>query len=243
MKAFNEDDLIAILRAGGIPGISETRNGQGEVQYEIVDTTEREYIAISHVWSHGLGNPSKNALPLCQIQLLFKRIRVIASPDVVLWIDTISVPIKPKWKTTAIRKLRDVYGKASKVLVIDRHLQQVNSNWLEQCLQLLASEWMQRLWTLQEGRLASELYIQFKDEAVSILELSDVDPDNHFGSDTCISENIRSTIGDVIRVRFAKQEEVSRRFSDLIEDLSYRSVTVASDEPICIATLLGLSLE
>jgi hypothetical protein len=243
VKGFNEDELIGILRAGGIPGVSETRNGQGEMRYEIIDTTQREYIAISHVWSHGLGNPSKNALPLCQIQLLFKRIRAIASLDVVLWIDTISVPIQPQWKTTAISKLRDVYSKANKVLVIDCHLQQVDSNWLEQSLQLLASEWMQRLWTLQEGRLASELYIQFKDEAVSILKLSDVDPGIHIGTDTYISMGIRRSLGRSIRARFAKQEEVSRRFSDLIQDLSHRSVTVASDEPICIATLLGLPLE
>jgi hypothetical protein len=243
VKVFDEDDLIRVLTAGGIPGISETRNSQGEMRYEIVNTTEREYIAISHVWSHGLGNPSKNALPLCQIQLLFKQIRAIASPDVVLWIDTISVPIKPKWKSKAIRKLRDVYSKANKVLVIDRHLQQVASNWLEQCLQLLASEWMQRLWTLQEGRLASELYIQFKDKAVSILELSDMGPDIHIGTDTYISNDIRRHVGKEIRARFAKQEKGSRRFWDLIADLSCRSVTVASDEPICIATLLGLSLE
>lgn len=89
VKAFNQDDLITILHKGGIPGISETRDDHGQIHYEIVDTTGREYIAMSHVWSHGLGNPSKNALLLCQIRLLFKRIRAIASPDLVLWIDTI----------------------------------------------------------------------------------------------------------------------------------------------------------
>lgn len=153
------------------------------------------------------------------------------------------MPIQPEWKSIAIRRLGKVYREANKVLVIDRYLQQVSSDWLEQCLQLLASEWMQRLWTLQEGRLASELYIQFKDEAVSIQKLSDVDPDTHVHTDTYISDAIWWYVGKDIRSRFTKHQEGHQRFVDLMEDLSYRSVTVASDEPICIATLLGLSLE
>ena len=29
------------------------------------------YIAISHVWSDGLGNPNENSLPLCQPEFLY----------------------------------------------------------------------------------------------------------------------------------------------------------------------------
>jgi hypothetical protein len=39
-------------------------------------------------------------------------------------------------------------------------------------MQLLCSERMKRLWTLQEGRLAANLFIQFRDEAFSINDLS-----------------------------------------------------------------------
>lgn len=45
------------------------------------------------------------------------------------------------------------------------------------------------------------------------------------------------------KMHFEKQENISERFLDFAVDLSHRSVTVASDEPICITTLLGLSLE
>jgi hypothetical protein len=89
----------------------------------------------------------------------------------VLWIDTVSVPIQQQYKTVAIKKLRSVYQKASSVLLVDKCLMQVGKDHLERQIQLLCSEWGRRLWTLQEGRLASKLYVQFKDEAVAVDEL------------------------------------------------------------------------
>ena len=168
---FEGGRQIDILRADGIPGIAECRSEEGTVSYEIVDVTRRPFIAISHVWSHGLGNPAENALPSCQVRHLFQLIKAIGPTDTALWIDTISVPINPEYKRVSISRLRAVYSTASSVLVVDRHLQQVGTHWLEMRLQLLCSEWMRRLWTLQEGRLASRLYVQFRYQAVPVAEL------------------------------------------------------------------------
>lgn len=240
---FKERELIDILRADGIPGIAECHSEEGKVSYKIVDVTRRPFIAISHVWSHGLGNPAVNALPRCQIQYLFKLIKAMGRADAALWIDTISVPINPEYKRVSILKLRTVYRTASGVLVVDRHLQKVGTHWLEMRLQLLCSEWMRRLWTLQEGRLASRLYIQFRYQAVSVAELLKTDLKPHIQLDANIFGGLYLRTSMMVKTHFEKQDDISERFLDLAIDLSHRSVTVPSDEPICIATLLGLSLE
>ena len=57
----------------------------------------------------------------------------------------------------AIARLREVYKEANKVFVLDRHLTKVGDDCIEQLLQLLSSEWMMRLWTLQERRSNTNL--------------------------------------------------------------------------------------
>jgi hypothetical protein len=177
---------------------------------------------------------------MCQLDMLFEAIEALEVRC--LWIDTISVPINPKFKRRAISKLRETYTMATKVLVVDRRLMQFGSHWMERRLQVLASEWMGRLWTLQEGRLASELYFQFKDKAVGATELVDAHPNEEHEDLASLSRCFAHT-GKENRVYFEKQDSVIKKFLNLIEDLSPRSVTFASDEPICIATLLGLKLE
>ena len=77
-----------------------------------------------------------------------------------------------KQRDFAISKLRRVYSDASKVLVIDKHLMQISSDPTEQMMQLLGSEWQRRLWTLQEGRLARELFVQFEEGAIAVSQLA-----------------------------------------------------------------------
>ena len=65
--------LIEIIRIGKIPLISlEDGVGTGATHRIQVDarSLRSKYIAVSHVWSDGLGNPNGNALPSCQISEL-----------------------------------------------------------------------------------------------------------------------------------------------------------------------------
>ncbi|KAK0099511.1 hypothetical protein ONS96_008349 [Cadophora gregata f. sp. sojae] len=238
--ALDEQKLIGILESNGIPGLYCIETEGGVVDFEVIDITGKEYITISHVWSHGLGNPNQNSLPMCQVKRLFRYIRNVGSAKVILWIDTLSVPISLKYKRIAITKLREVYQKAHGVLVIDRHLIRVGRNALERKVQLLCSEWMRRLWTLQEGRLATRLYIQYQHEPISIDALCQVD---EVPSDTFVFGDINHRASLAIRLHFAQQESLIRRFMDLTIDMAHRSVTVPTDEPICLATMLGLPLE
>lgn len=204
----DEQELVHILSSDGIPGISCVMKEGGALNYEVVDITGRDYIAISHVWSHGLGNPSQNALPICQVIRLFNLIRHISSPNVLLWIDTLSVPVNLKYKRIAITRLRTVYQEAQGVLVIDRHLACVGKDTQERQVQLLSSEWMRRLWTLQEGRLATRLYVQFRHEAVPVEQLSD---NNDFPADNFVFGDTGGPASLAIRLHFYQQHRLTRR--------------------------------
>ena len=63
-------DLIQIASAGEVPLISIEENSTTmDLQLHLVPRSRStEYIAVSHVWSDGLGNPHGNSLPLCQIR-------------------------------------------------------------------------------------------------------------------------------------------------------------------------------
>ncbi|MCJ1247315.1 hypothetical protein MMC30_004529 [Trapelia coarctata] len=239
---FEEARLASILEAGGTPGVATLKGCRGKIAYKVVDVTGNPYVAISHVWSHGLGNPSRNALPLCQIEHLFGLLERLGT-DLLLWIDTLSVPTGLEYKRKAILGLRNVYRQATKVLVIDRHLLRVGPHWLERRAQLICSEWMKRLWTLQEGRLASDLYIQFRDEAVSVTGLLSLTPTLHTEFDSEILSGLHWFLGHKLESFFEKVDNIRVLFSDLMEDLSTRDVTVPADEAICLATLLDIPIE
>ena len=103
-----------------------------------------------------------------------------------------------------------------------------------------------RLWTLQEGALAQSLYFQFADEAVSFTRLA--------------HQMIASVKGSMrhlaILPEFSKEFLSLSSFfpsasapaggnpdlSTLDHALNFRSVSVATDEPLCIGTLMSLDL-
>lgn len=60
-----------------------------------LDTVPR-YVAVSHVWSDGKGNPHRNYLPLCQLLHLQTRVNALYPPKeepTPFWMDTICVPV------------------------------------------------------------------------------------------------------------------------------------------------------
>lgn len=237
-----EAELIHIWKAGGIPGVRLAKDMQPWC-VDIVDCTGEPFIAISHVWSHGLGNANVNELPSCQIQFLFQLLKQLHGEVIILWIDTLSVPIEPESKRIAISMLRRVFTEASKVLVIDKHLMQVGTDRTEQIMQLLSSEWQRRLWTLQEGRMARELFIQFKESAVSVSGLLPKEIDSSFSVSNADLFDFYGKLKRDMKVHFSRNEDINKQFRALVQNLGPRSVSIKSDEPICLATLLGMSLE
>ena len=65
--------LISTIRRGDIPLLSIEGNPDSDSTYELkvhARSRNSKYIAISHVWFDGLGNPNENSLPLCQLKRL-----------------------------------------------------------------------------------------------------------------------------------------------------------------------------
>ena len=69
------DKIIQIIQDGGVPLASIRKRRYGGLRIKIqAATAPNQYIAISHVWSGGLGNPQANSLPHCQLQRLLERL-------------------------------------------------------------------------------------------------------------------------------------------------------------------------
>jgi hypothetical protein len=71
-------DLIRCIHSGAVPLLSiECAPGPSDDYVLRVHQrrTLTKYVAISHVWADGLGNPSSCALPLCQVRQLKEYLR------------------------------------------------------------------------------------------------------------------------------------------------------------------------
>ena len=141
------------------------------------------YVAISHVWSQGLGNRHNNAVFLCQLQRLQRYANRLVPPahrPIPIWIDTICVPLEADARMEAIKTMDAVYQNALAVLVVDQTLidfdlasaiekgkkrdirtQLGPEGWqIEILMRIKASPWAQRLWTYNEAFLAQLLFFQ-----------------------------------------------------------------------------------
>ena len=176
----------------GIPLVSCSVSSNGMLQLKIIRATpSSKYIAISHVWSGGLGNPTNNGLPECQVRQILYRIRKLrglmsivngmkdafaSAKPTLFWMDTFCIPVgdifRPSRKKS-INAMAEIYAGADAVLVLDPGLQYLSYKNLEaeQALaHVLCSSWMSRCWTLQEASLSKSWYIQFKDSVVHIVD-------------------------------------------------------------------------
>ena len=231
----------------------------GDINYldsEIVESGSGvDYVALSHVWADGLGNPHANALQQCQvfhIRELIDNISVGKNP-LLLWIDTLCCPaIEGPGKDLAISKLVDVYRHAKHVLVLDASLTSYPSAPMslpEKLLRIFTSPWMRRLWTLQEGALASSLYFQFADQAISLIALETEINGGILRTDMrtrAVCDDVQNELQRLITFnpeRMLPFEDEILVLAYLDQALQYRGVSVPSDEPLCIATLLDLDLK
>ncbi|VTT64071.1 unnamed protein product [Fusarium fujikuroi] len=97
----------------------------------------KHYIALSHVWSGGLGNPHGNTLPKCQLIWIHEKIAALPhdlernDDTVSFWMDTLCVPLQPESaRRGAIRFMHRTYAKATAVLVLDQELLLSTMQWI-----------------------------------------------------------------------------------------------------------------
>ena len=71
----------SIIANGGIPIVRVRSSRGGSVRLQVKQAApQTRYIAISHVWSDGLGNPHANSLPQCQLMRLGQSVKLLAPP-------------------------------------------------------------------------------------------------------------------------------------------------------------------
>ena len=181
--SIDPDALHNILKTEAVPLIRVNRSQTlGELSIDIFPSrpTSR-YVALSHVWADGLGNPHANALPRCQLFNLGKIVREMNisarsrdvqdhrangkgveeneedNEDILIWCDTLCCPVGPEEaKHLALESMYRTYQNATHCLVLDAFIRQYNVESLdmdEVSMRILTSPWMRRLWTLQEGAL------------------------------------------------------------------------------------------
>lgn len=154
-----------------------------DLECQIIESGTRSYVAISHVWADGLGNPDANSLNKCKLHHLRGLVEDIEKAQLevsttgkhaLIWLDTLCCPAEDgEGKQRAIEKIRLVYRSAKYVLVLDAGLMSYpaqDQGPVEILLRIFTCGWMRRLWTLQEGALAKSLFFQFADIAVSLTE-------------------------------------------------------------------------
>ncbi|OQV00995.1 hypothetical protein CLAIMM_06419 [Cladophialophora immunda] len=158
-------DLVAAFENEQFP-IVEFQNGQiNTVSFK----PGMRYVAISHVWSDGRGNPLQNSLPVCQLRSIQHYVTTLTeSQSSLFWIDTLCVPVKEPLRHLAILRMAKVYSSASQVLVLSGELLSHN---LPSCpdqtlFSIYCCKWMLRLWTMQEASLAEDLKFQFADTVI-----------------------------------------------------------------------------
>ena len=246
-----------VLARGKIPRVLASQTKDGSVKLEISE--DAPYIAISHVWSQGLGNDKENSLPRCQIFRIMQHINAIAGHrPIALWIDTLCIPVASEFRhfrRLAITKVVESFRAAEAVLVLDIELEQASKTWpaVQLGTLLYCCGWMQRLWTFQEGLMANRngstdsLLIQLSDGAVSWTDLM-----SHFTAHDMYHTKL---IADFrIQERFPRvdywltngQSRSPTRIQILKQlgpELEARATSRKEDQPVCLAALLAMDLK
>ena len=252
--------LIAVLSAGGLPllRIRESK-ALDDLSLDIVASQpDTHYVALSHVWADGLGNPKANSLPRCQLLHLSNLARSLRarlslqSPgtELLLWCDTLCCPINPQWaRNQVLAHMKDIYEQATCVLVLDASLQTYESEGMgpeEICARIIASGWMRRLWTLQEGALPAvkgRLWFQFYDQPINLQLIKQ--QMNRLMKDLSRGELAIAILSRIHTFTTFFDRDCNDLGADLgtvDAALQHRSVSVSSDEPLLIGTLLGLDV-
>ncbi|EGX96191.1 HET domain protein [Cordyceps militaris CM01] len=220
------------------------------------------YVALSHVWADGLGNPRVNAVPNCQVVRIANAVAGLnrtmntgdgSQSEYRIWLDTICCPVELSGKAIALERISDVYKNSSHVLILDSSLTCLNTTTCDVAEMLLrsfsCSAWMRRLWTLQEAILPGSLCIQFEDKAVSA---SDLMRDLYLAgiNDMRLLRIWHDLLNEFNYIQ--NFDTASRSLEDtyfkpqlvaLQRSIHFRTVSVQSDEPLCIAVLMNLQIE
>ncbi|KAI7553838.1 hypothetical protein KC331_g951 [Hortaea werneckii] len=223
--------------------------------------TDTPYVALSHVWAEGLGNPVANALPRCQLNHVYRSVEQLRQElglqqrKLLVWLDTLCCTVSsPKHRNMCLQQMQQIYRDATAVLVLDAQIARFSTSELDSveiCARLLFSTWMRRLWTLQEGALARRLWVQLTDRPVSMGKVQeDVERIHrsrfvHNQLTLMLVSGLKRlrNFGGISGGRGGDDQNNRHRVSSLVDvhmAFRNRSVSVSSDEALCLCTCLAI---
>ncbi|KAF8419024.1 hypothetical protein EV426DRAFT_678427 [Tirmania nivea] len=216
-----------------IPVVKLNCNGHLIVQDASQVTVD--YVAISHVWSDGLGSTTESGLPTCQIQRLANITRRLV-PGGAFWMDSLCIPSQQAARKRAIGIMGKIYRTAAKVLVIDSSIRilAADAPTEEKLFRIATSGWMSRLWTLQEGMLAKELVFELSSGTACAYQHLMPSTDELY---------VNTVIAPLAAALFRLTKGDQFDLVDIARALVVRRTSRAPDETLAIACLLGVDAE
>ena len=129
------EEVASAVRGNQTPILRYKKGGHAETLETGEASDSKAYVAISHVWSDSLGNPKGNQMNLCQLNRVQMAVdRLYQQPGdhrdpKWWWLDTLCVPKGNAYKKEeglTISRMKEIYTKADKVLIIDSGLSACN---------------------------------------------------------------------------------------------------------------------
>lgn len=250
-------EVARILHDGAIPLIRLDISGnEMEVMtVELKPDRVYDFVAISHVWADGLGNPFQNSLPLCQLRRIQEAVNWVKyetnkalDHNADFWMDTICVPVGHRFRaerSLAISKMLNIYKCANLVLILNRELEEIDSKrskW-ELIARITRTAWFRRLWTLHEGVLARKCIYQLADCAVEISNIENVNPPTEHGMREIVDELIAQEMSlPYTKIQRFKALARTERIHEIWSTVQWRVSSNRDDETICLANMLEIPL-
>ncbi|KAF9432738.1 hypothetical protein BGZ76_010389 [Entomortierella beljakovae] len=129
------------------------------------------YVAVSQIWFQGIFGQNSRTCGKCSLNILENACTIIGARYV--WIDTLCMPTSKRLREDVVRQLRDIYLNADATLVVDAGLMMTAAkSTLDLSLAIFLSDWSSRVWTLQEGVLASKLLFYVRGQVVSLPQVN-----------------------------------------------------------------------
>ncbi|EGY22075.1 uncharacterized protein VDAG_03515 [Verticillium dahliae VdLs.17] len=244
-------ELETIIRNGKIPVMKLEGNMLSVREAE----TGSAFVAISHVWADGMGNPAANTLPLCRILEIQRLVNELPKrnrdnqDNTPFWIDTLCVPRGPRdLRRIALGQLRKPYEQAADVLVLDSYLRRQISEGrtTSELLAVIAlCPWSHRLWTFQEGRIPRQpayVWFSFQDAVIDLSSRLRT-PEPNFPTRAARTVSLRLLLGHQQTRASAGllPDEHLHHPSVLRQVLAGRRTSRSEDEALCISSLLNLA--
>ena len=133
-----------------------------------------EFMAVSHVWEHGWQGTSEDGVCSRTLDLLLDVAELFDLEWV--WLDVALISGVKEVRATSVNSMGLVYSSAKVTVVWDRLLLAASSaasSPREVAFLIYLTDWMTRVWTMQEALLSSYLVFMFRDTYVKGPELTE----------------------------------------------------------------------